>query len=74
MKTTAANGMCRVDNKTGWIIDDHFDPDSQTPRIDDEGAYAKELEMLEKIEVYIGKRDWLEELLEDTQKDLEEER
>jgi len=59
-------------NKIGHIIDDHLDPDQQTPRIDDEEAYAKELEMLEKIEVYIGKRDWLEELLKDIQKDLEE--
>jgi len=60
--------------KIGHMIDDHLDPDQQTPRIDDEEAYAKELEMLEKIEVYIGKRDWLEELLEDIQKDIEEER
>jgi len=63
-----------MSNKIGRMIDDHLDTDRQTPRIDDEGAYAKELEILEKIEVYIGKRDWLEELLEDTQKDLEEER
>ena len=61
-------------NKIGHIINDHLDPDRQTPRIDDEEAYAKELEMLEKIEVYIDKRDWLEELLEDIQKDIEEER
>ena len=61
-------------NKIGHIIDDHLDPDQQTPRINDEEAYAKELEMLEKSEVYIGKRDWLEELLKDIQKDLEEER
>jgi len=63
-----------MSNKIGRMIDDHLDTDQQTPRIDDEEAYAKELEMLEKIEVYIGKRDWLEELLEDTNKDLEEER
>jgi len=63
-----------MSNKIGRMIDDHLDTDRQTPRIDDEEAYAKELEMLEKIEVYIGKRDWLEELLEDTNKDLEEER
>jgi len=61
-----------MSNKIGRMIDDHLDTDRQTPRIDDEEVYAKELEMLEKIEVYIGKRDWLEELLEDIQKDLEE--
>jgi len=60
--------------KIGHMIDDRLDPDQQTPRVDDEEAYAKELEMLGKIEVYIDKRDWLEELLEDTQKDMEEER
>ena len=63
-----------MSDKIGWIIDDRLDPDQQTPRVDDEEAYAKELEILEKIEVYIGKRDWLEELLKDIQKDLEEER